>query len=61
MSRTAAVAMLVWFVAERVYGGLAHGVNGRMGVLAIALLSAFISGVRGTFAYHRYRLGVVAS
>jgi len=57
MSRTAAVAGLALFVVERVFGGIAHGVNAGIGVLAIVLLFAFISGVRGTFAYHHYRLG----
>jgi hypothetical protein len=61
MSRTAAVAMLVWFVGERIYGGIAHGINAGFGLLAIVLLFAFISGLRGTFAYHRCRPGVVAS
>jgi len=53
MSRAAAVAGLVVFVGGRVYSGVAHGISAGS-VLAIVLLLAFIAGVRGTFAYHRY-------
>jgi len=56
MSRAAAVVMLVLFVIERIFGGIAHGINAGIGGLALLLLSGFISAVRGTFAYQRYLL-----
>jgi len=55
MSRVAAVIALVIFVAERVYTGTVYGIRAGIGVVAIFWLLAFISGVRGTFAYHHYR------
>jgi hypothetical protein len=51
MSRTAAVGAFVMFVAERVYAAIEHGMSAAIGVLSLVLLAAFISGVRGTFAY----------
>jgi hypothetical protein len=55
VSRTAAVSALVVFVGERIYAGIEHGVGAAVGALAVILLLGFISGVRGTFAYHAYR------
>jgi len=55
MSRVAAVIALVIFVAERLYTGTVYGIGAGIGVVAIFWLLAFISGVRGTFAYHHYR------
>jgi hypothetical protein len=54
-SRIAAVTAMVLFVGERIYAGIEHGFGAAVGVLAVILLLGFISGVRGTFAYHAYR------
>jgi hypothetical protein len=54
MSRIAAISALVHFLAGRIYAGLAYGLDAALGVFSILLLLGFISGVRGTFAYHRY-------
>jgi hypothetical protein len=51
MSRTAAVLGLLLFVAERLMAG-----NATKGIyLTIVFTLWFISGVRGTFAYHQYK------
>jgi hypothetical protein len=51
LSRVAAVAGLVIYIAERLY---MMSVNGPQGIfLSIALTAIFINSVRGTFAYHR--------
>ena len=52
MSRAAAVIALVWFIAARIQGAITHGLVGNI-VLGIILLTGFVSGVRGTIAYHR--------
>jgi len=57
-SRIAAVAALIVFVGERIYAWIEHGVGAAVGALAVVLLLGFISGVRGTFAYHAYRRGL---
>ena len=55
VSRIAALAALVMFVGERVYGVVTQGPASGGIVLAIILLFGFISGIRGTFAWHAYR------
>jgi hypothetical protein len=52
MSRAAAVIALVWFIAARIQGAITHGLASNL-LLGLILLAGFISGVRGTFAYHR--------
>jgi hypothetical protein len=54
MSRSAAVFALVYFIANKVYMVATDGLKGATAYMALALVMAFISGVRGTFAYHRY-------
>ena len=53
MSRAAAVIALVWFVVARIQGAATHGLASNI-LLGIILLPGFVSGVRGTFAYHRF-------
>jgi hypothetical protein len=55
MSRVAAVSALALFILERAYTAYTRGVTPVMGIVALVLLLAFISGVRGTFAYHRFQ------
>lgn len=54
MSRIAAVSGLVVYLIERIYALSYTGGGGGL-FIAIALILAFINGVRGTFAYHRLR------
>lgn len=58
LSRIAAVAALTIFVAERGYIGIQYGFGKAVGVVTIILLLGFIAGVRGTFAYQKYRKGL---
>ena len=53
MSRTAAVAGLIIYIAERLLIMLEAGSRGI--ILTIILTLLFIHGVRGTFAFHRFR------
>ncbi len=53
MSRVVAVAGLLLFVIERIAMFQSSGRTG--GLVALALLVAFIHGVRGTIGYHRLR------
>jgi len=57
-SRIAAVAALILFVGERIYAGVGLGISAAVGALAVIFLLGFISGVRGTLAYHVYRRGL---
>jgi hypothetical protein len=57
ISRVAAVAALTLFLGERIYAAVAHGIGPATVLLAAIVLLGFISGVRGTFAYHAYREG----
>lgn len=51
LSRVAAVAGLVIYIAERIY---MMSVNGPQGILLTIILTlVFINSVRGTFSYHR--------
>ena len=53
-SRVAAVAGLSLFVAEKIYQ-FATLPKALVGIaMAVILLAFFVSGVRGTFAYHRF-------
>jgi hypothetical protein len=52
MSRVAAVAALLLYIAERI--ALAPTV-GLSPVMLIAMVSCFGQGVRGTWAFHRFR------
>jgi hypothetical protein len=52
MSRVAAVAALLLYIAERI--ALAPTV-GLSPVMLIAMVSCFVQGVRGTWAFHRFR------
>jgi hypothetical protein len=54
MSRLAAVAALAWFVGARIQGAITHSLASNL-LLGLILLAGFISGVRGTFAYHRFK------
>ena len=52
LSRTAAVLGLLLYVAERLMAGnFAKGIY-----LTIVITFWFISGIRGTFAYHQYKM-----
>lgn len=54
-SRVAAIAGLCLFLVEKIYQ-FATQPNAALGLLvAVALLALFISGVRGTLAYHRFK------
>jgi hypothetical protein len=53
-SRTAAVLGLVIFVVERIYLWSVIGVKGP--ILAIIITLAFVTSVRGTFAYHKLKM-----
>jgi hypothetical protein len=55
MSRVAATAALILFLFERVYEASARGWKASVGLLAAILVIRFASGIRGTFAYHRYK------
>jgi hypothetical protein len=52
MSRAAAVAALLLYVGERIAMAPAAGLNP---VMMIAMASCFVQGVRGTWAFHRFR------
>ena len=55
MSRAAAVAGLVVFLIERVQMAAAHPDQASKGVvMGVIITIAFINGIRGTFAYHRF-------
>ena len=54
-SKAFAIAGLCLFVLEKVFQIATHPETLRFGaILAVILLLCFISGVRGTFAYHRF-------
>ena len=53
MSRVSAILGLLLFIVERVLMFQTSGRTG--GLVALALLVAFIHGVRGTFGFHRLR------
>ncbi|MBW4518560.1 MAG: hypothetical protein KME16_02345 [Scytolyngbya sp. HA4215-MV1] len=56
MSRVAAVAGLVVYIAERIYMQVAAGAQPGAGlIVSIFITLAFINAVRGTFAYHRMK------
>ena len=55
MSRVAAVLGLVIYMANRVYLWAIAGVRPAGIAMTVILVLAFITGVRGTFAYHRLR------
>ena len=52
VSRAAAVIALAWFIGARIQGAITHSLASNV-ALGVILLPGFISGVRGTFAYHR--------
>jgi hypothetical protein len=52
MSRAAAVAALMWFIGARIQGAITHSLAANV-MLGLILLVGFISGIRGTFTYHR--------
>ena len=54
VSRIWAVAGLLIYLLE-VGVKLATSPSGAVGVLTIVVISTYISAIRGTFAYHRYR------
>ena len=56
MSRTAAVFGLILYALERLFMMLESGPKGI--IMTVIFTLAFISGVRGTFAYHRYKTRV---
>ncbi len=55
MSRGAAVAGLVFYIFERVYATATKGASAGLGGVALVFTLYFINGVRGTFAYRRFR------
>ena len=55
MSRTWAVIGLLAYLGEVGYGMYAHGLS-RFGIVVVILVIGFISGVHGTFAFHKYSL-----
>jgi hypothetical protein len=55
VSRTAAVGALVLWVVDLVYGGIQNGIRVGGVLWAAVFLWAFVSSVRGTFAYHTYQ------
>ena len=55
MSRAWAVLGLLTYLGEVGYGLYAHGPS-RFGILVVILVIGFVSGVRGTFAFHNYSL-----
>ncbi|HEX3745410.1 MAG TPA: hypothetical protein VHW09_15815 [Bryobacteraceae bacterium] len=56
MSRAAAVAVILLFVAERLYAAIDQArLSAGIGIMSVILLCAFIAGARGTFAYHEYK------
>lgn len=55
MSRAAAVAALLMFLIERLFAGIEHGLKAEIGVVAIVVAFSFVSGVRGTVAWHDFR------
>jgi len=57
MSRSAAVIALAWFVAARIQGAVAHGFASNV-LLGLILLVGFVSGIRGTVAYHQLAGGL---
>jgi hypothetical protein len=52
MSRAAAVGALVLYVAERIAMAPVAGLNP---VMMIVMVSCFAQGVRGTWAFHKFR------
>ncbi len=52
-SRTAAVIMLIYFVADKAWAVIELKRN--PGILSLLFLIVYVSGVQGTFAYHRLR------
>ena len=56
ISRVAAVGTLVLYIGDSIYGAIQEGGIRVMAVLwTVIFLWAFISGVRGTFAYHPHQ------
>ena len=55
MSRTWAVLGLLAYLGEAAYGLYAHGPS-RFGIMMVILVLGFVSGVRGTFAFHNYSM-----
>ncbi|MFD3157363.1 hypothetical protein ACFIJ5_10950 [Haloimpatiens sp. FM7330] len=53
MSRIAAILGLVFYTAEKVMAIVLSG--GRFSFLIIVFIIAYIEGIRGTFAYHKYK------
>ena len=54
MSRAGAIVGLLMYLLEVGYK-LATNPSGALGVLTIIFILTYIGGIRGTFAYHRYR------
>lgn len=55
-SKGFAIAGLALFALEKVFQAVTQPQSMRFGIfLAVILLLCFISGVRGTFAYHRFK------
>ena len=54
VSRTWAVVGLLMYLLEVGYK-LATNPSGALGILTIIFILMYISAIRGTFAYHRYR------
>ncbi|MGA2602522.1 MAG: hypothetical protein ABSH09_36630 [Bryobacteraceae bacterium] len=52
MSRLAAAGALLLYIAERIWMAPAVGLSP---VMTIAMISAFVQGVRGAWAFHKYR------
>jgi hypothetical protein len=53
MSRVAALAALAWFIVARIQGAVARGFASNV-LLGLILLAGFVSGIRGTIAYHQF-------
>jgi hypothetical protein len=52
MSRLAAAGALLLYIAERIWMASSVGLTP---VITIAMISAFVQGVRGTWAFHKFR------
>ncbi len=59
MSRAWAIVGILMYLLEVGYK-LVTSPSGALGVLTIVFILAYISAIRGTFAYHRYRQTVIA-
>lgn len=53
-SRTAAVSGLALYIIELIYNGLTSTNGVKNSIIAIIFVMAFITTVRGTFAYHKF-------